>query len=150
MKKSVLLILMLIGLLKVTWAQTDLTWKQLADVEFKPRFFKEYNQKYLVPIFGKTPKAYEGKEVTITGYVIPLREKFYALSKNPYASCFFCGASGPETIIELQLILEAIKRYKMDERITFKGVLRLNDSDVNHFSYILENAEPVPTPNQSE
>ena len=143
MKKSVLIVLMLIGLPIATWAQTNLTWKQLADVGFEPKFFKEYNQNLLVPVFGKTPLAYEGKEIAVTGYIIPLDTDFFALSKNTYAACFFCGAAGPETVIELQLKPGASKRYKMDERMTFKGVLRLNDSDINHFNYILEKAEPV-------
>ncbi len=143
MKKSVLFILMLIGLPITNWAQTNLTWKQLADIDFEPRFFEEYNQKYLVPLFGKKPKAQEGKEVMVSGYVIPLDAEFYVLSKNPYATCFFCGVSGPETIVELQLKPEAVKRYKMDQYMTFKGTLKLNDSDVDHFCYILENAEPA-------
>lgn len=143
MKKQVVLILMIIGLPMVAWTQANLTWKQLADVDFEMRYFKEYNQKFLVPLFGKIPKAHEGKEVSISGYVIPLDVKVFALSQNPYAACFFCGAAGPETIIELQLKPEAIKRYKMDQWMTFKGILRLNDSDVRHFNYILENAEQV-------
>ena len=143
MRKSFLIILMLIGLPLTIWAQTNLTWKQLADVEYEKRFFEEHNQNYLVPVFGKTPKAHEGKEVTVSGYIIPLDAKLYALSKNPYAACFFCGAAGPETVVELQLKPKAIKRYKMDQQMAFTGILRLNDSDVYHFNYILEDAEPA-------
>jgi hypothetical protein len=143
MKKRVVLILTILGLSTVAWAQTNLTWKQLADVDFEMRYFKDYNQQFAVPIFGKIPKAHEGKEVSISGYMIPLDVKVYALSQNPYAACFFCGAAGPETIIELQLKPEAVKHYKMDQWMTFKGILRLNDSDINHFNYILKNAEQV-------
>lgn len=123
-------------------AQTSLSWKQLADVTFELKYFKEHNMKFLVPTFGKTPKVHEGKEVAITGYMLPLdpQGKVYALSKNPYAACFFCGAAGPETVVELQLKPEAIRRYKMDEWLTFKGILALNNSDVNHFNYILKDA----------
>jgi hypothetical protein len=35
------------------------------------------------------------------------------------------------------------REYKMDEWITFKGVLRLNDSDINSLNYIIEDAEEV-------
>ncbi|MBK8042719.1 MAG: DUF3299 domain-containing protein [Haliscomenobacter sp.] len=143
MRNRLLPIVILIGLPVTAWAQPNLTWKHLADVDFEWRFFKEYNQKFLVPIFGKTPKSYEGKEVHISGYVIPLDVRVYALSKNPYAACFFCGAAGPETIVELQIGPDGAKRYKMDQWMTFKGILRLNDSDVSHFNYILEKAVPV-------
>ena len=125
------------------WAQTNLTWEQLADVKFKKRFFEEQGQKYLVPEFGKIPKAHEGQEVTVSGYIIPLSAELYALSKNPYAACFFCGAAGPETVVELQLKPKAMNRYKMDQQMAFTGTLRLNDSDVYHFNYILEDAEPA-------
>lgn len=143
MKKRVLLVLMAMGLSMTAWAQANLTWKDLADVKFEPRFFKEYNMKLMAPVFGKVPKAQEGKEVAITGYIIPLDLNIYALSQYPYAACFFCGGAGPETIIELQLKPEAVKRYKMDQLMTFKGILRLNDSDIKHFNYIIEKAEPV-------
>ncbi len=134
---------MLFGLSLPAWAQTHLTWDQLAEVEYEARFFEKYDQKFLVPLFGKTPKAYEGKEVTVTGYIIPIDETSYVLSKNPYAACFFCGSAGPETVVELQLKPKSTRRYKMDEKMTFKGILKLNDTDVEHFTYIIEKAKPV-------
>lgn len=143
MQKRFLLILMFTGFFVLSWGQTNLSWKLLADIDFEARFFEKYNQKFLVPIFGKRPKAYEGKEVTISGYIIPVDTEFFVLSKNAYASCFFCGAAGPETIVELQLKPKAVRRYKIDELMTFKGILKLNDTDVDHFSYILAEAEPA-------
>ncbi len=143
MRNRLLPFLILIGLPVAAWSQANLTWKHLADVTLEQRYIKGYSQKFLVPIFGETPKSYEGKEVRISGYVIPLDDTVYALSRNPYAACFFCGAAGPETIVELQLVSGGTKRYKMDQWMTFKGILRLNDSDVSHFNYILEKAVPV-------
>ncbi len=127
-------------------AQEQLNWNILADVEFELQYLKKYEMRMMVPVFGKAPKAYEGKEVYISGYIIPLdsSNKMYVLSKNPYASCFFCGGAGQETIVELWLKPEAIKRYRMDQRLTFKGILQLNSTDINHFNYILKNAEPSP------
>lgn len=143
MKRIVLSVLIVIGLSATGFSQANLTWKNLADVKFEMRYFKEYERKFLVPLFGKTPKEKEGKQVSISGYIIPLDADFYALSQYPYSACFFCGNAGPETIVELQLKPKATKRYKMDQKMTFKGILRLNDSDVLHFNYILENAEPL-------
>lgn len=47
---------------------------------------------------------YEGEEVIISGYLIPIdiESERYALSKNPFSSCFFCGNAGPETVVELK------------------------------------------------
>lgn len=96
-----------------------------------------------MPTFGEGPLAFEGKEVLITGYFIPLNEDdmFFVLSANPYASCYFCGAAGPESIVEIWFKPESIRRYKLDELLTLKGRLKLNASDVKHCNYILEGAE---------
>ena len=123
------------------YGQSEVTWKDLADVTYTEKYFEEYGQKYLVPVFGATPTKKQGKVVVIKGYFIPLDETVAALSKNQFSSCFFCGASGPETVIEIQFTPEARKMYKVDQYIAFKGILRLNSDDVNHFNYILENAE---------
>lgn len=120
-------------------AQTEITWKQLADVTFKPQYFKEIDMKVLVPTFGASIKDLEGKNVAITGYLIPVDPSFQTvvLSRNPYASCFFCGGAGPETIVELWLSPNEKRRFRMDERLTFSGILQLNNNDLQHCNYIL-------------
>ncbi|MEM9888464.1 MAG: DUF3299 domain-containing protein [Bacteroidota bacterium] len=133
--------MLLIGL--SVFGQVKITWNLLADIEYESKYFAEYDAEYLSPIFGKAPNAYNGKEVLVSGYIIPLDAEGsgYILSKNPYASCYFCGNAGPETIVELWLKPKKTRRYEMDERLTFKGKLRLNSTDVNHFNYILTDAE---------
>lgn len=125
-------------------AQVKLSWDLLADVEFHPKYFKEYDTEFLAPTFGEGPRAYEGKEVLISGFFIPLNEDefFFVLSRFPYSACYFCGGAGPESIVELRLKLKKIRRFKLDEQLTFKGILQLNESDVNHLNYILKDAEP--------
>ena len=126
-----------------TFAQTKLTWDIMSDVEYENKYFEEYGASYLSPTFGKGPTALNGKQVLITGYFIPLdaANQAFILSKNPYASCYFCGNAGPETIVELWILPKKIRRYQMDERLTFKGKLYLNQDDVNHFNYALIDAE---------
>jgi len=145
-----LLIIGFLSLIAVTYGypQEVVTWRDLADVEFELQYVKDYDMRTMMPVFGETPRSYEGKEVTITGYIIPLDSKMtmYVLSRYPYASCFFCGGAGQESIVELWLKPEFIKRYRMDDQITFKGKLKLNDTDINHFNYILEYAEPYNKP----
>ena len=61
----------------------------------------------------------------------------YALSAFPFSSCFFCGAAGPESVLELDLKHQ--QEYLTDEVITFKGVLELN-SDPLKFPLTLKYA----------
>ncbi len=141
--RNSLFVLLLMCVTFVSKAQKAITWKDLGDVELKRKYFKEYDMHFLVPIFGKIPKSLEGESVSIAGYVLPLDSagKVFALSMFPYASCFFCGGAGPETVIELQLASDTRRRYKMDEWITFSGILKLNNTNPDHFNYILQNAK---------
>ena len=54
--------------------------------------------------------------------------------------CFFCGGAGPETVMEVTA-LEGIEYTA--EPIIIKGVLRLNDSDINKLMYAIEEVELV-------
>ena len=120
----------------------SLSWEALKDVKYKKRFNKEYDQYFDYPVFGEKVKAFEGQKVAIKGYIIPLSVGLYALSKNPYAACFFCGGAGPETITGLTFA-QAPTRYKTDEFLTLQGVFKLNDTDVNKFMYQLYAVEAV-------
>lgn len=120
----------------------ELTWEMLTDVDFKDVYVEELDAYYWKPTFGKSIKDLEGKEVFITGYIIPvdLDENFYVLSRYPYANCFFCGGAGPESVVDLRFKEKEGKAYKTDERVTFKGKLKLNASDIYEMNYILEDA----------
>ncbi|MEM7109295.1 MAG: DUF3299 domain-containing protein, partial [Bacteroidota bacterium] len=61
-------------------------------------------------------------------------------SRYPYASCFFCGSGGPESIVELQLKPDHPK-FKMDQRVTITGTLVLNYDDIYQCNYIMTDAE---------
>ncbi len=123
-------------------AQEILTWKQLTDVKFKQQYSEAIGTTLMRPVFGEGLQALSGRDVQLTGYIIPLHtvNALYVLSKNPYASCYFCGGAGPETIVELWLQPNAVRRYKTDTRLTFRGVLHLNANDDMHSIYILKNA----------
>ncbi|MFM7730601.1 MAG: hypothetical protein ACKO6L_06160 [Flavobacteriales bacterium] len=117
----------------------ELTWATLTDVTFKDVYIKEQDMYYWKPTFGPSVKAVEGKEVYITGYVIPvdLDENFYVISRYPYANCYFCGGGGPESVVDLRFAGKN-RTYKTDERLTFKGKLKLNATDIYQMNYILE------------
>lgn len=125
--------------------QQAIKWKALTDVTFTEKFDKKINGYWLIPTFGAKTKAWENKLVILDGYFIPidLDDNFHVLSRYPYASCFFCGAAGPESIVELQLDKKVSMRLEMDERLRVEGVLVLNNSDLDHCSYILKNAKLI-------
>jgi hypothetical protein len=119
----------------------ELTWHTLTDVTFKEMYVSDIDSYYWKPTFGPSVKAMEGKEVYITGYVIPVDydENFYVVSRYPYANCYFCGGGGPESVVDLRFSGKN-RTYKTDERLTFRGKLKLNATDIYQMNYILEGA----------
>ncbi len=120
----------------------ELTWQVLSDVEFKDVYLEELDAYYWMPKFGPQVIAAEGKDFFITGYMIPVDvdEDFYVLSRYPFANCFFCGGAGPESVIDLRFPGKSERAYQTDERLTFRGTLRLNADDVYQMNYILDGA----------
>lgn len=98
----------------------------------------------LYPSFGESVKKMAGKEVQISGYVIPVdyNENFYVLSAFPYSACFFCGGAGPESVISLKF-KDKSERFKTDTKLEVKGRLELNSSDIYEMNYILRDVEKV-------
>lgn len=127
------------------FAQSTITWSILSDVKFEKKYSEDLGMDIDEATFGEQVKSFEGKEVTIKGYMIPLDALgiSYVLSKNNNANCFFCGGAGPETVIELKMLPGSVRRYKMDEIKTFKGKLQLNATNESQLTYVLVEAEPL-------
>lgn len=121
---------------------TAITWQSLKDVTYEVKFNKQFQMDFQYPVFGNTIKKMKGKELYIRGFVIPLNvnQGLYALSKNPYSSCYFCGKSGPESVISLKFKGKP-QKFKMDAFKAMKGTLQLNDSNPMDFIYVFQNAE---------
>jgi len=118
MKNVQFLLLLCFCLLNLTLAaQSSIDWGLLADVKFEQKLSEETGESYDLASFGEK------------------------LSRNPNATCFFCGGGGPETVIDIKLKPGKIRQYKMDERRTFKGVLQANTTNLKHFTYVLKLAE---------
>lgn len=123
-------------------APVKVSWKTLSDVKFNKKWDEQEGMYILYPEFGASVKNLEGKEIQISGYVIPVdyNENFYVLSAFPYSSCFFCGGAGPESVISLKFKSKG-ERFKTDTRLTVKGILELNSTDIYEMNYILRDAE---------
>ncbi|PWJ44982.1 hypothetical protein BC781_1011378 [Sediminitomix flava] len=147
--KSVILIFTLFFMSLLSFGQKVEGWSILADVRFEDVYFEEVDQYFLKPIFGKKLLKASKTEVTITGFVMPFEvegeDKMIILSQNPYSSCFFCGGAGPETVAEIHFKKKP-KRFSPDEVIQVKGILHLNDSDVDHLNYMIKEATIIEIP----
>lgn len=121
------------------------TWTDLSYVTFEEEFVEDEQMKVAFPVFDEKIRALEGQIIEISGYIIPDTESkgnLHVLSALPFSSCFFCGGAGPETVMDLILSKEG-QKFKTDQRIKFKGKLKLNDTDFYYLNYILEDAEIV-------
>lgn len=122
----------------------DNTWKTLSKVTFTKKYDDLLGFKVDVPVFASDVKKLDGKEITLRGYIIPVEgyrsHTEFIFSAFPYNMCFFCGGAGPETVMEVK---SAQPVKYTTEPITLKGILHLNDTDVNRLMYGLEKARLV-------
>lgn len=116
-----------------------LTWGLLGKISYKNKPHKDYPEGVMFPIVNKTLKAKKGKQITISGFIIPIDDTSYALSKNVFAQCFFCGQAGPETIMGIKF-KNLKKRLKTDQYVTLTGTFRYNETDVEDWIYHIDNA----------
>ncbi|MBK8567298.1 MAG: DUF3299 domain-containing protein [Saprospiraceae bacterium] len=126
-------------------------WALFAKVKFKDLYFEEYGAFAAVPVFDAAIKSWQGKEISLTGYVLPqseLQDGFtgIVLSKYPYSQCFFCGMAGPESIAEVQLAGKRPK-FRTDKTYAFTGKLKLNERDMAHLNFMLVGAVVDPISN---
>ncbi|MEL7002497.1 MAG: DUF3299 domain-containing protein [Bacteroidota bacterium] len=140
MRRFITLLLLVIAFEGVS--QTEITWKTLDNVTFTDKYSEEVDAYYYYPEFGESVKELDGQEVYIKGFMLAIepRKGIYILSRFPFASCFFCGSGGPESIVELKL-KPGHPKFKMDQVVTMKGKLKLNRDDIYQCNYILQEAE---------
>ena len=81
-------------------------WKTLTKIGWKNEFNEYIGTEIQLPIFSDEVNALNGKEIIIQGFILPLDltdGNYLILSAFPYASCFFCGNAGPETVMEVYM-----------------------------------------------
>lgn len=117
-------------------------WPTMARVTFVKEYDELLGLKVDKPVFSEAVRALDGETVTLRGYVIPTEgyksHEEFVFSAYPYASCFFCGGAGPETVVEV--LAKAPIAYSADA-VTLSGKLVLNADDPNALMYRLEEAE---------
>lgn len=115
-----------------------LPWELLGLTTYKNNF-DDGGEMSFKPNFPKPLQDLEGQQVLVTGYMVPMdvSARKYALSKNSFKSCFFCGNAGPETVMELRFE-EAPDRFTTDEYVSVIGTLKLNRNG-NDLFFTLKN-----------
>jgi hypothetical protein len=120
----------------------SLIWPKLYEIQFTKAADKLGD--YEKPVFSAAAKSLNGKIISIPGYIVPfesgMKNNHLMLSSLPLNACFFCGAGGPETVIEVFLKKEI--NYT-EKPVEVQGILRLNDKDPDKMIYILESAEMI-------
>ena len=117
---------------------TEVTWKQLGQIDFIKKKNAHYGE-VMYPVINPTLKALQGKKIKASGFIVPIDSKTYALSKNVFAQCFFCGNAGPETIMGIKFKGNT-PRLKTDTYVTMEGTFRYNANDIDDWIYHIENA----------
>lgn len=115
-----------------------LTWKLLGDIKFVKKNDKTYGE-VMFPVVNTKLRLMNKRKVAMSGFIVPIDNKNFALSKNVFASCFFCGKSGPETIAGIKFRGETPK-LRTDQYVTIVGTFRSNETDVDDWIYHLEDA----------
>lgn len=126
-----------------SYAQSQDVWKSLTKIEWYQKYSELYKMQIGFPKFSPEAKALAGKEITITGYILPMdtEDGSVIISSVPYSSCFFCGGAGIETV--MAVFMKRPRKFSMDSA-TFKGILELNEKE-NGLIYNLRQAEEVAT-----
>ena len=139
-------LILLIGWMQISFSQDNVSWEELADVEWTEAYDSTSSISLLTANFGPDVLKHKDTEIYISGYVIPLDALGvqFALSRTNYASCFFCGQAGPETVMDLLVTPGTIPVTKYNNSLLkFKGTLVLKEVNPNGFNYQLINAELV-------
>ena len=120
-------------------------WTLFAKTKFEAKYNDKAAEYFLYPVFVPELKNMVGKEISLEGYYLPIdieADAYIILSKFPYSQCFFCGGAGPESIAEVTFKVKQGK-FEMDQYLRVKGRLKLNEGNIEHGNFILEDAVMV-------
>ena len=128
-----------------TYGQHTNGWELFENVQMEPEIFSEFELTLNKPQFDKNIRDWEGKEITLRGYIIPTDysgSESLILSKYPLAVCYFCGGAGIDSVAEIWTN-ENPRKFGLHKQYIFKGKLKLNESDMDHLNFILTDAYSV-------
>lgn len=117
-------------------------WTTFEGTSFKWVYVEAEGAEIQLPTFPTKVVRKEGQMMELSGHFLPLEigSNSIVISKNPYASCFFCGGNvGAETVAEIQFA-RTPPHFKLDQIVHVRGRLKLNERDLDHLTFILTDA----------
>ncbi len=128
----------------ITLGQDVDHWNTLALVEKESKFDDMLGMVVTTATPLPVAAAMQAQEIEIRGYIIALdpkaKLKHFMFSRYPQNMCFFCGAAGPESA--MQVFLKAGDEIQFtSEKVNVKGTLNIQAGDPSGLIYTLQNAE---------
>ena len=121
-------------------------WNALAMVELESKYDDLMGMIVQKATPTAVPLALNGQEIEIRGYIIALSAKsnlkHFMFSRYPQNMCFFCGAAGPESAMQVFLKSGDSIDYTSD-KVELKGILSIQQGDPSGLIYTLNNAELI-------
>lgn len=124
------------------FAQIETKWSKLSEVELLE--VQEDGETRSIPRFPESLKELDGKEVYMSGYMIPLgfaeEQDNFLLSAWPGDGCYFHMPGGPESIVEIR----AAEMFDFSyDTIAMTGTLELVEDDPFGLIYRMTDARPA-------
>ncbi len=121
-------------------------WQTLAMVHLESKFDDMMGMVVKTATPTAVAATLDGKEIEIRGYIIALDVKaaqsHFMFSRYPQNMCFFCGAAGPESA--MQVFTENDKKIDYtSDKVVIKGMLNIQKGDPTGLIYTLTDASLV-------
>jgi hypothetical protein len=138
--KPILFLFLFISLSNSAFSQQKITWKNVVEIYAKEFRLTEKNPTSTINTQTMSLEDVANKKITIVGYFLDLDPdgKWFMLSKNQFASCFFCGKAGPETVMELIGFKNIKKKFKSDDMVEVTGIFNTIYDLEDKMSFVLE------------
>jgi hypothetical protein len=121
-------------------------WNTLAMVTTESKFDDMMGM--VIKTATPTPIAetLQAEVISLRGYIIALdakaKLKHFMFSRYPQNMCFFCGAAGPESAMQVFLKENSSIDFTKD-KIEIRGTLNIQKGDPSGLIYTLNNAELI-------
>jgi len=119
-------------------------WNTLAMVNLESKFDDMMGMVIKTATPTAIAETLNGKEIEIRGYIIALAAKtelsHFMYSRYPQNMCFFCGAAGPESAMQVFMKSGEKVDYTPD-KVIIKGTLTIQKGDPSGLIYTLSDAE---------
>jgi len=147
MGMRIILILSFVGISVLGIGQNADNWTVLSMVLKESQFDDMMGMDVVKAIPMSPVMELDGQEIEVSGYMIALTAKVeeqshFMFSRYPQNMCFFCGAAGPESAMQV-FMKEGTKLTFQKEKLRIKGVLQVQSNDASGLIYFLHEAQKL-------